>query len=143
MSILKAVSAQGLYSEALVDTAEQALASGDARTARRRALAALRRARATGALLPESRAQRTNGECLDRLGRAEEAESELRSAVLIARRSGSEYEEACARLTLGRHYTERGRIGASRTHLRHARRIFARAGAVRKAAACEALLAGE
>ena len=143
MSILKAVSAYGLHSEALVDRAEQALAEGDPERARRQATAALRKTRELGALLPEARAQRTLGECLDRLGRGRQAEEELRASVQKARRSGSDYEEACSRLALGRHYLESGRPGAAATHLRSARRTFAKAGAHRKASACAGLLEDE
>jgi hypothetical protein len=63
LATLRQVGALGLLTEAMVDSAEQALAEGDVRLARRRATIAHRQSRESDSRLAAARAERVLGEC--------------------------------------------------------------------------------
>jgi hypothetical protein len=142
ITALRKVGSLGLLTEAMVDSAEQALAEGDIRLARRRALSARRRSRESDSRLAMARAERVLGQCALAEGDAIAGPAHLKAAMEGFRRVAAEYEEARSAVILAAHLRERGQLGAARRLARRAHRVFARCGAARQARSAAVVLEG-
>jgi class 3 adenylate cyclase/tetratricopeptide (TPR) repeat protein len=138
--MLRKMGSLGLLTEAMVDAAEQSLAEGNVRLAKRRAAAALRQAQEIDSKLALARAERVLGECSLMEGREHQGESQLLAALGECRRVAAEYEEARTAVVLARHYLDRGRKGAARRLARWAYHVFSRCGSSKQAELAAMLL---
>lgn len=140
IATLRKVGSLGLLTEAMVDFTEQALAEGDIRLARRRAVTAFRRARDSGSRLAMARAERILGECAFAEGDSAAGQAHLKTAIEGFRRVAAEYEEARTAVILAAHLNDQGKRSDARRLARRAHRVFTRCGATRQAQTATAVL---
>jgi class 3 adenylate cyclase/tetratricopeptide (TPR) repeat protein len=98
--LLRAAGARGLLIEAGLQQGELALVRGDLNLALRTAQRTLQEARDIGMQLGEARVMRLLGTVLGKLGRLEEAESQLRANLRAVTRLGARYEVGLSLLAL-------------------------------------------